>query len=80
MMHYIFKVSFGTIKIFKFQSYYLNYHSLPSQKNYHSLKKIIMIIKTYHIVTIDITQVIDNTLNPNLYFFHLNRPNWTKVI
>ena len=71
MMHYIFKVSFGTIKIFKFQSYYLNYHSL---------KKIIMIIKTYHIVTIDITQVINNTLNPNLYFFHLNRPNWTEVI
>ena len=60
MMHYIFKVSFGTIKILKFQSYYLNSHSL---------KEIIMIIKTYHIITIDITQVIDNTLNPNLYFF-----------
>ena len=71
MMHYIFKVSFGTIKIFKFQSYYLNSHSL---------KEIIMIIKTYHIITIDITQVIDNTLNPNWYFFHLNRPNWTEVI
>ena len=27
-----------------------------------------MIIKTYHIITIDITQIIDNTLNPNLYF------------
>ena len=28
IMHYIFLVSFGTIKIFKFQNYYLNSHSL----------------------------------------------------
>ena len=48
---------FGTTKIFKFQSYYLNSHSL---------KEIIMITKTYHIITIDITQTIDSTLNPNL--------------
>ena len=27
-----------------------------------------MIIKTYHIVTIDITQIIDSTLNLNFYF------------
>ena len=60
-MHYIFKVSFGTIKIFKFQSYYLNSHSL---------KEIIMIIKTYHIITINITQINDNTLNPNLSLSH----------
>ena len=45
-MHYIFQISFGIIKIFKFQSYYLNSHSL---------KEIIMITKTYHIITIDIT-------------------------
>jgi len=28
IMHYIFLVSFGSIKIFKFQSYYSNSHSL----------------------------------------------------
>ena len=27
-----------------------------------------MIIKTYHIITIHITQIIDSTLNPNLSF------------
>ena len=59
IMQYIFLVSFGTIKIFKFQSYY---------SNSHSLKEIIIITKTYHIITIDITQIIDNTFNPNLYF------------
>ena len=58
-MHYIFQISFGITKIFKFQSYYLNSHSL---------KEIIMITKTYHIITIDITQIIDSTLNLNLYF------------
>ena len=58
-MHYIFLISFGTIKIFKFQSYY---------SNSHFLKEIIMIIKTYYITTIDITQIIDSILNPNLYF------------
>ena len=59
IMHYIFLISFGTIKIFKFQSYY---------SNSHFLKEIIMIIKTYYITTIDITQIIDSILNPNLYF------------
>ena len=59
IMQYIFLVSFGTIKIFKFQSYY---------SNSHSLKEIIIITKTYHIITIDITQIIDSTFNPNLYF------------
>ena len=59
IMHYIFLISFGTIKIFKFQSYY---------SNSHFLKEIIMIIKTYCITTIDITQIIDSILNPNLYF------------
>ena len=58
-MHYIFLVSFGTIKIFKFQNYY---------SNSHSLKEIIMITKTYHVITIDITQIIDTALNPNLFF------------
>ena len=46
-MHYIFLVSFGTIKIFKFQSYY---------SNSHFLNEIIMTTKTYHIITINITQ------------------------
>ena len=49
-MYYIFLISFGTIKIFKFQ------------------KEIIMITKTYHIITIVITQIINSTLNLNLYF------------
>ena len=58
-MHYVFLVSFGNIKISRFQNYY---------SNSYSLKEIIMITKTYHIITIDITQIIDCTLNPNLYF------------
>ena len=41
--HYIFLVYFGKIKIFKYQNYY---------SNFHSLKEIILIIKTYHIITI----------------------------
>ena len=45
-MHYIFQIYFVIIKFFKFQSYY---------SNPHSLKEIIMITKTYHIITIDIT-------------------------
>ena len=56
-MHYIFLISFGTIKIFKFQSYY-SYS--------YFLKEIIMITKTYPIITIEITQIIDRTLNQNL--------------
>ena len=48
---------FGTTKIFKFQSYYLNSHPL---------KEIIIITKNYHIITIDITQTIDSVLNPKL--------------
>ena len=59
LMHYIFLVSFGTIKIFKF----LNYYS-----NSHFLKEIIMITKTYYIITVDITQIIDSTLSSNMYF------------
>ena len=59
IMQYIFLVSFGTIKIFKFQSYY---------SNSHSLKEIIIITKTYHIITIDITQIIDSTINSNFHF------------
>ena len=57
-MRYSFLIYFGTIKIFKFQSYY-SYS--------HSFKEIIMITKTYYIITIDITQIINGTLNPNLY-------------
>ena len=41
IMHFIFLVSFGKIKIFKFKNYY---------SNSHSLEKIIMITKTYHII------------------------------
>ena len=59
IMHYVFLVSFSTIKIFKFKSYY---------SNSHSLKEIILITKTYLIITIDINQIIDSTVNPNLYF------------
>ena len=58
-MYYIFLISFGTTKIFKFQSYY---------SNSHSLKEIIIVSKTYHIITVDITQIINSTLNPDLYF------------
>ena len=57
--HYIFLVYFGKIKIFKYQNYY---------SNFHPLKEIILIIKTYHIITINITQIIDSTINSNLYF------------
>ena len=46
IMHYIFLFHFGTIKIFKFQNYY---------SNSHSLKEIIKITKIYYIITIDIT-------------------------
>ena len=55
IMYYIFLISFGTITIFKFHSYY---------SNSHSLKEIIMITKTFHKITIDITQIINSTLNP----------------
>ena len=48
-MNYIFLISFGKIKIFKFQSFY---------SNSHSLKEIIIITKTYYIITID-TQIIN---------------------
>ena len=61
-MHYILLISFGAITIFKFQIYY---------SNSHSLKEIIMITKTYHIITIVITQINNTTLNPNLYFLIL---------
>ena len=54
-MHYTFLISFDPTKIFKFQIS-------------HSLKEIIMIIKTYYISTIDITQIIDNTLNQKMSF------------
>ena len=59
IMHYIFLISFGTTKIFKFQIYY---------SNSHSLKEIIMITKIYYIATIDTTQIIDSTFNPSLSF------------
>ena len=45
-MHYIFIISFGKTKIFKFQIYYF-------------LKEIMIIIKTYHAITINITQIIE---------------------
>ena len=59
-MHYIFFISFGTIKIFKFQIFYY-------------LKKviIIIIIKTYYIIIIDITQITYST-NQILFFPFLN--------
>ena len=47
-MYYIFLISFGTTKIF-FQ--------FIIQISYY-LKEIIMIIKTYHTITIDITQIL----------------------
>ena len=57
-MQYIFFISFGTIKIFKFQiSYYLK----------KIIIIIIIIIKTYYIIIIDITQITDST-NQNLFF------------
>jgi len=62
MFHSFPLISFGTIKIFKFESFY---------SNSHSLKEIIMITKVYHTIitiTIDITQIISITLNSNLYF------------
>ena len=46
IVHYIFLISFGTTKTYKFQIS-------------HSPREIIMIIKNYHIITIDITQIID---------------------
>ena len=49
IVHYIFLIYFGSNKILKFQIF-------------HSLKEIIMIIKTYHIITIDITQIIDKAI------------------
>ena len=58
-MHYIFRISFDTIKIFEFQSYY---------SNFHSLKDIIMRTKTYPIIKIDNTQIIDSTINSNFHF------------
>ena len=58
-MHYIFLISFGIIKIFKFQSYY-SYS--------YSLKEIIMITKINYIITIDVTKIINSALNLNLYF------------
>ena len=45
-VHFIFLISFGTTKIFKFQIS-------------HSPREIIMIIKIYYIITIDIIQIID---------------------
>ena len=47
-MHYIFLISFGITKI-KFQISY-------------SLTENMMIIKTYHIITIDIIQIIDKRI------------------
>ena len=47
-----------------------------------------MIIKTYYIIVIDITQIIDSTLNPNMFFFffffkahqtNLSELNWTSM-
>ena len=58
-MHYIFLISFGTTKILNFPIHY---------SNSHSLKEIIMITQIYHMITIDIPQIIDNTLNSNLSF------------
>ena len=57
IMHYIFLIYFGTTKIFKFQIS-------------HSFKEIIMIINTYYIIIIDITQIIYSTLKsqPKLVF------------
>ena len=49
IMHYILLISFCTTKIFKFQIS-------------HSLKEIIMIIKIYHIITINIIQIIDRRI------------------
>ena len=57
-MVYILLIFYCTTKIFNFQIFL-------------SLKKIIMIIKNYHIIKIYITQVIDSTLNPDIYFLIL---------
>ena len=62
-MHNIFPISLRTTKIFKFQIYYSKFSF--SYGDYHDNKKI------YHLITIDITQIIDSTLIPNLYFLIL---------
>ena len=49
IMHYILLISFCTTKNFKFQTS-------------HSLKETIMIIKIYHIFTIDIIQITDRRI------------------
>ena len=59
IMHFFSFFFFGTIKIFKFQSYY---------SNSNCLKEITMIAKTYHIILIDNTQIVNSTLNPYLHF------------
>ena len=61
IMHYILLISFCTTKIFKFQIS-------------HSLKEIIMIIKIYHIITINIIQIIDRRIQTER-----ERANWTKM-
>ena len=35
-----------------------------------------MITKTYHIITIGFTQIINSTLNSNLYFAILKKVHW----
>ena len=73
ILHYIFLVSFGTIQIFKFQNYY---------SNSHSLKEIIMITKTYHIITINIIENNWYYSQPKLFFSlsYVGTLNWTEVI
>ena len=76
-MYYIFLISFGTTKIFKFHVHY---------SNFHSFKEIVMITQTYHFISNYIPQIIDNTLNSNLSFPILkyteldqSKLKWTKL-
>ena len=60
IMHYIFLISFGTIKILSFK--------VIIQILILLRRLYIMITSTYCIIIIDISQIIDSTLNPNLHF------------
>ena len=35
-----------------------------------------MIIKTYYLIIIDITKIIDDTINANMFFLIFNRLKW----
>lgn len=57
-MHYILLISFGTSKILSLKFII---------QNFYFLKEIIIIIKTYHIITIDITKTIDRHIQIQIH-------------